>query len=341
MNVALSSAGALSDGAEGRPTVRPEAQRGRLPDRCELVVIRGIMPRSGTNFVADLLRLHPAMAVNPGDFWEFAPLRFTPLWTKYVAAVEACKHAPGFDAARFEPHIGRAWIDYLRESAPVPATHLVVKEPSVEFLSEQYRMFPGSRTIVVVRDARDLIESALRSGFVLPRRQWWRRRHWRRLLPLGDFRALCRMYAAAGSRLIAFLDKRQDLTQNRQVQVVRYEDVVAETQTRVRMLLTDLGVDDASYDWQGLDTLPVRGSSFLRGAGGQMDFAQGQAKTQAFQPVGRWADWSRPQRRVFEQVAGEVMQQLGYDWDWTPPEAATFEKPESEAGPQAMQASDR
>lgn len=321
MNVAVTETDDMSDTTTRQAAGLSEPQRDRPAEGCGLVVIRGIMPRSGTNFVADLLRLHPAVTVNPADFWEFAPLRFTPLWKQYVAAIEGCKHTPGFDATRFEPHIGRAWVEYLSESAPVATSHLVVKEPSVDFLTEQYRMFPDSRTVIVVRDARDQIASAQQSGFVLPKRQWWRRQHWRRFLPLGDFRALCRMYVRAGSQLLAFLEERADLTQGGQVQVVRYEDVVADTRGHVVKLLEDLQLSDQAYDWHGLETLPVRGSSFLRNDQGKMDFSRGQPKSETFRPVGRWADWTQPQRRVFEEEVGETMRRLGYEWDWASPES--------------------
>jgi amino acid transporter len=57
----------------------------------------------------------------------------------------------------------------------------------------------------------------------------------------------------------------------------------------VRELLLWSNLLDSAFDWDGLRSMPVRGSSFLRREGGVMNFEEGEARTGSFNPVGRSA----------------------------------------------------
>lgn len=285
---------------------------GQHETNVSFVIVRGIMPRSGTNFLGDVLHYHPDVAIWPRKFWEFTPIRFSPLLRKYLEAIQSSSHSSDFNPAEFAPHLGRAWLDFLNSGTEKKAPCILVKEPSVDHLDFQYELFPEARTLVVVRDGRDVIESGLKAGFLLGPRNLWNRHHWRRLIPGEEFRILCRRFQEAADRLQDFVSRRTDLFSSDRVRVVKYESIVEDQEAATRSLLGWLGLNAETFDWEGLRSMKVRGSSFLKNSQGQMDFGDGCAKPKDFRPVGRWSEWSQGKLRDFERIAGVGLRSLGY-----------------------------
>ncbi|MBX3441660.1 MAG: sulfotransferase [Planctomyces sp.] len=280
-----------------------------------MIIVRGIMPRSGTNYVGDVLQHHAHISLWPRRFWEFTPVRFAPLAEAYLQAIARSSHSSDFDPREFHPHLGGAWLDYLGKELP-PSSWILVKEPSVDHLDFQLETFPDARTIVVVRDGRDLVASALKAGFVLGARRIWNPHHWRRFAPGADFRILCERYQAAVAKLQSFLERHDDLVAQGRLLVVKYEDLVQHQEQKARELLERLELTAADFDWEALRGMTVRGSSFLRDASGDMDFGKGVERSAAFQPIGRWSAWTARQRQVFERIAGDAIRRLGYRAEW-------------------------
>lgn len=51
------------------------ARSNRGSDRESAIIIHGVMPRSGTNYIAALLRLHPDLYAFPNDIYEIPLLK--------------------------------------------------------------------------------------------------------------------------------------------------------------------------------------------------------------------------------------------------------------------------
>jgi len=281
-----------------------------------VIFIRGIMPRSGTNYVADILGKHSHACVNPRNFWECSPFRFHSDLKLYLGNIAATKHAYEFNPDDMLPFIGKAWLDFFSEGLP-EFSCMVLKEPSVNDLDIARAMFPQARTIIVVRDGRDIVASSLKAGFVLPKPNILNRRHWRLFLPDGKFRALCKMYAQAAEITGQEYRSREGVLFPSYI--VRYEDLFKNPDASVRTLLDYAGLSEQGYDWDGLHSMPIRGSSFLRDTENRINFSQGVVSDARFLPIGRWHDWTSSQRRIFDQVCGSSMRELGYDYTWNQP----------------------
>lgn len=270
-----------------------------------MLFVRGIMPRSGTNFLADALACHSSVERFPGNFWEFPPFRAQPRLNDYLGCIDHSSHAPEFSAEDFLPHIGRAWTDYLGRDVE-PGKRLLFKEPSVDHLDAMFRMFPDCRAVVVVRNGDDLIESLLRAGFGLPPRSIRNPHHWRRFLTDEDFRILCRRLKAAADHLHRFLAGNP----SGPLRMIRFEELFADSETVLRDLIDWAGLPPDDVDWQALNTLPVRGSSFLRNPDGQMNFEGGVDRSAAFNPVGRSAEWSAARRAFYQKKVAPALARL-------------------------------
>lgn len=278
-----------------------------------VIFIRGIMPRSGTNFLADALDRHESIVRSPGQFWEYVPFRFQQTLRQYVEQVGSSKHAHEFQPQDFLPHVGQAWLGFLAGELGEGQVALF-KEPSVDDLESMFRMYEHGRAIIILRDGRDIVASALKSDFAFPKFQWWNRSHMRRLIPGEDFRIMCRKYAHAAETLLKFTEGEFGKTLSHRFKIVKYEAILRDPREQLTEIFEWANLDPQRYDWEAFDQMPIRGSSFLRGDDGNHDFGAGvSTPVRGFSPTGRWESWSLKRQSYFQRVAGNLARKLGYE----------------------------
>jgi protein-tyrosine sulfotransferase len=259
----------------------------------EPIFIFGLTPRTGTNYLWDLLCAHPDCApgrepVREDFFLEHADLldeyvrtvraRWDPVWGEITEQTLADLYAA----------LGRGLLSFLSTDGE---RRLVTKNPSVIGIERVFTFFPTARVIILARDGRAVVESCIRTF-------GW------------DFDLAARRWAAAADTALRFLDSRDDSA----VRLVRYEDLFAEPTGQLTRLLSFLGLSVAEYELSAAERLPVRGSSvFLGGkAGIHWDPVE---RTSEFDPLRRWEHWSGTQHRRFAWLAGRQQAALGYGLD--------------------------
>ncbi|MCP8939770.1 sulfotransferase [Alsobacter sp. SYSU M60028] len=273
-----------------------ELARGvRGPQARRAVFVHGVLPRSGTNYLADVLALHPELQPDPGRLWEFPLL--------YVA--------PGADALQREfqfmfkenakvmhrhemmAYLASGWMASLQQRNP--DKRLLLKSPHMQGLSLFPAVFPDDIALLVIRDGRDVVESSAKTfGARGPMRK--------------SFAALAREWQLGCEAALSFAEGGPNHHPN--IKVVRYEDLVRDTEATVRDLLAHCGLDAVRYDFDALHALPVRGSSASK-----TDLSkrwQGEQKSASFNPVGRWRDWPEARKRRFNDIAGATLERAGY-----------------------------
>lgn len=255
------------------------------------VLVLGVMPRSGTNFVHDLIGLDAGIHADPGQLYEFPLLHCVP-----EAAALCARFTAYFprNAARVGRHdmlarLAGAWLRELQLDAG--DRRILLKCPHVQYLTLAPLIFPDSDIVICLRDGRDVIESTQRTfkNGRLRRKSFAQLAHEWRLAT----EAACVLSEAYP-----------------QVTLVRFEDLVAAPQRTARRLVDRIGLDPATFPFEEVDRLPVRGSS--RSTRSAQARWQPEAKTTDFQPVGRWAGWSRRQTRRFDRIAGAALARAGY-----------------------------
>lgn len=274
----------------------------------KVVFVRSIMPRSGTNFMADALSFHHGVSRFPGQFWEFTPFRQQKFLNRYLERIENSLHAPSFKAKDFLPHLGKAWLSYFENDVDVGERPLF-KEPSIEYLDEMFMMFPDAKTVILIRDGRDVIESLLKAGFGLPKPSLTNIHHWRLFMPDEDFKVLCRRFRAAVEALKDFLENGGTRKAD-SILIVRFEELFSSSETVIRKVLEWLELPENDYDWEALKSMPVRGSSFLRNPNGSMNFETGIPLSGNFNPVGRWSEWSNGRKTFYQKYVGIYWDEL-------------------------------
>jgi protein-tyrosine sulfotransferase len=271
-------------------------------ERADPIFIHGILPRSGTNYLCELLLLHPdfARAVKPvredlfldhSDhllaFAEAVQGAWDPRWGELDAGLTGRLHA-----AMGEGLLSFLWADRSRR--------LITKSPSVRYLSRFFSFFPEARLLVLVRDGRSITQSSMDTfgwGFERSARAW----------------------ADAAEEIARF--RQANAQRADRWRLVRYEDLVDDLDRELSEILTFAGLDPADYDMDSARNLPVRGSSVFFGPGRSSVHWEPVRKDVTFSPIRRWESWSPRQLERFEWLAGGPLRDLGYE-DQPPPRRA-------------------
>jgi hypothetical protein len=207
-------------------------------------------------------------------------------WRKRFSSpeeVEACKRS-------LRRHLGAALYTFLRGQID-PSKRLFTKTPDPDNLGLFFSFFPDARLILLVRDGRDVVESAHRS---------W---------PDGSYGHWMRAWAAGARTVLQFT---QGIGQvcAAQWRLYRYEDLLQD-RSRFEDLLRFVEADSSVYPWDRLESLPTRGSSENRGGRAELHWDPVE-RPKGFKPVGRWSNWGWWRRSQFKRIAGAELRSLGY-----------------------------
>lgn len=272
-----------------------------MPTGQEVAFIRGIMGRSGTNYLRDLLLLHPDCARSRPPVWEDFFLDEGNLLVKYVTAVSSrwpqkwSVPQPATESALLA-HLGSGLREFLTEGVDAPV--VVAKTPSPIGLEHFDLLFGSSPLLIVVRDGRAVAESAVRSF-------GW------------SFERAVRQWASGARCILRFLDTQH--AERVRHRIVRYEDLADDVGGETARLYKFLNLDPSLVELTSMESLPVRGSSLP-----QISFDGAQEDGPHWRPVEKDDSFVRPpaghgwdeaRRARFEWLAGDEMRALGYDLD--------------------------
>ena len=265
-----------------------------MPDihRANPIFVHGILPRSGTNYLWDLLLLHPDCGqarepVNEDLFLDHSdPLvqfvgqvraSWNPIWGQFPADI-----AEHLCAGVGEGLLSFLWTDRERR--------LLTKSPSVRHLDRFFTFFPSARLVILVRDGRSVAQSAMDTF-------GW------------SFDRACREWSAAAQTIRRFQQDQSDRVER--WRLVRYEDLVDDPEGQLRSLFAFLDLDSERYDFDAARTLPVRGSSAFGRKDGNVHW-NSVAKDASFAPKERWRSWPAHRQERFQWLAGEWLVYFGY-----------------------------
>lgn len=257
------------------------------------IFILAALPRSGTNFLWDLLRLHDDCAPGRSPLWEDYLVKNSHHLSDFVDAAQGSWDPVWGATASLRPELMRSLGDALIAFLTIePDRRLVTKSPSIENLDDFFDFFPAAHLVLLVRDGRDVVDSGMKTfGWSLEES--------------------ARAWADGVTRITRF-SNRTDIPHD-QCTVVRYEDLFEDPVTAMSRLLQRLGLNPAGYDFGAVRQLPVRGSSTYRGADRSAVHWDPVPRGASFNPVRRWKHWDVRSRSLFSSIAGVQLRDLGYD----------------------------
>lgn len=261
------------------------------------IFILGILGRSGTNYLHDLLRLHPDCTIREPPIWEDNLLFYAGSLSSYCKTIFSYwKNGWGLDeeqAHLFYKCIGDGLLEFL--SANSNGKRVVTKTPTVENIDLFFKLFPQTPLLVIVRDGRAVVESAIRS------------------FPM-EFEQTVRLWARNARIIDRFVRTNAD-AQEKKFLLIKYEDLVQNVGGELRKIIRFLDLDESDYDFDAAQNLPVRGSSSYKGDKSDEKSLRWDPlqKDSNFQPLERFRHWSKTQHQRFNWLAGEELRIFGYE----------------------------
>jgi protein-tyrosine sulfotransferase len=236
------------------------------------IFILGVMPRSGTNYLWDLICSHPDCAPAREPIHEDLFLQHAHLLEAYIEAVQrAWDPAWGTFAddlpAKLWASLGDGLISFLWVER---SRRLVTKSPSVRNLALFFGLFPRARLLILIRDGRSAVQSAMATF------------NW-------DFDTAANLWAEGAEEIRQFDRAHRD--SGLSYRIVRYEDLVDDVEPVMAELLDFLNLDRDRFDFAAAGGLPVRGSSAFFGPGQAAVNWEPVEKDAAFAPKERWREW--------------------------------------------------
>ncbi|MEM6738095.1 MAG: sulfotransferase [Cyanobacteria bacterium P01_F01_bin.150] len=275
----------------------------------KLIFILGITTRSGTNFLSDLICLHPnCISARPSEvnflvhsnYLDNFVEKLGQAWQshswgrKFLSSMEELNVDP---SAALYRNLGHGLESFLwqmsltqarEEDIPEPKC-LVCKKPSVKNLENIFSLFPNAKIILIIRYGRSVVESQTKSfgrSFEGSVRSWNR---------------------AAQTISRSSLEKYSD-----SYLIVKYETLFESTKSEMEKVLNFIGLDASEYDFSKAENLPFRGSSQTKQKGKEISWQKQSRSEVEFSPLERWSSWSRYKHERFNWIAGKNQKKLGY-----------------------------
>ncbi len=259
--------------------------------------ILGIMPRSGTNFLENQLKLHPSCH-SPGPIWEDFLISQLPALSRLVKKLNKQWDPRWFEnnaadySANCKASMGKGMEDFLLSQLDnsTPVKYLISKTPTVAGIEHFQHYFPDSKLLIVIRDGRSLIESGQRSF------SW-------------DFEKSAFDWSRNVRKIMDYLD----INPMKSI-LIKFEDLCHNPQENMENIMEYLALDFQNYPQNKLDDLPVSGSSELKNKSKGLHWKPVK-KDKTFKPTQRHCNWSNWKTKVFYYIAGREMTSVGYDFN--------------------------
>ncbi len=271
-------------------------ETGVTSDECtDPIFILGIMQRCGSNFLKDIVCLHPDCGFPGHPLVEDFLAQNASLLTQYIKSVSvdwnSLGRGPVYDELEVElgHYLGDGAIAFLQSR--ITQKRLVTKTPSVRDLQHFFTIFPKARLLIVVRDGRAVIESGVKSF------------GWKYENAFHD-------WADAAQTILEF--DRKHKSSNFKYLIVRYEDVWNNLEEELKKVLLFLNLSLEKFDFEAALNLPIRGSSVASRDSDKVLWKP-QEKPKNFNPVERWTSWEQGLHERFNWVAGKYMEEFGYE----------------------------
>jgi len=261
------------------------------------IIIQGVMPRSGTVYVGELLRLHPDLYAYPNQMWEIPFLETTGdlIGAQNHFINVYSKNTDLIGKYDFLPLFGASFIKYLSSYVP-DNKRMLLKIPNAQYLNFFYKVYPYENIILLMRDGRDLVSSTIKS---------W---------PNKDFSNVCQLWKDSAEIMLRFKDEHLNNTAG--CMYTKYEDVLKQPDSFVNGACDALNLDLSRYPFEEIENISVRGSSSLKKE--EKVTWDAVAKPKNFKTTGHWDSWSRSEKNIFKKIAGKTLIEAGYaeDSNW-------------------------
>lgn len=256
--------------------------------------IIGISPRSGTNYLKDLVCMHPNCSYGNANGEDYLLYQSEKL-LDYINSVEN-NWAPRWNNSKekLRAYIVNGITGYLSEGLSDNTSIVVTKTPKPKNLNLFNTLFPEFKLIIIIRDGRDVFESS---------KVTFQNKNSIRII--NDWKE--------GAREIIEFKK---VSNKNDFLVVKYEDLVHQIGPTIESICNYLEVDKSTYPFEKVDAMPVRGSSQVLDKNGKVTWLLTEnmkVNKENLQFTNRYENWGIIKKTLFSLLAGRENKELGYE----------------------------
>ncbi|WNC68458.1 sulfotransferase [Thalassotalea nanhaiensis] len=265
--------------------------------------VLGVMPRCGTNFLQNMLRLHTSCYA-PGPVWEDFVISQLDILFRYSQRVSNNWDPYWFRNAETNHKdllmqcLGQGIQDFLKlqvkNSNPKnEIEYIISKTPSLKGIDKYSLFFKNCKFIMIMRDGRSVVASGEKSfswDFELAAIQW-----------------------KLNAKKIKKFKKMNDINFDTFL-LIKFENLIVEPENQFKKMIEYLGLSLNDFDFSKLKSLPVSGSSDLKSSSKAMHWKP-VSKENKFDPLNRFSNWSLNRKKIFHYIAKNEMEYFGYHSD--------------------------
>jgi len=259
------------------------------------LMLYGVAPRSGTNYVANVLANHPDVVAYPNEIYEIPFLRLTNKLNDFQTAFYKDYHRniQHMQKNDFLPLFGASFLAHLFSFVPDNKT-MLVKEPDVRFLRYFPLVFPHENLLLILRDGRDVVHSTLST---------W---------PSMNFKKVCQRWSDSSKLILKFQEKNKE-----KHLLIKYEDLLDNPRTELTKILQHYKLNIDTYPFEKIESMPIIGSSTASKNNDEVSWKP-VASTKTFKPTGKWNSWTSEKKAIFKNIAGDALIKTKYcdNLDW-------------------------
>lgn len=264
----------------------------------------GIMPRSGTNYLENIITLHTECKSCAPIYEDFLVSQ-SELLIKFSKNVNRYWN-PNWDTSKkylsekkLLESIGRGLQKFLsssyyghedREDKENQNKIHVTKTPSIKGIENFFQLFPDAKLIILVRDGRAVVESGCKSF------EW-------------DFEKACFDWNRLVKRINDFVSENADCKE--QIKLVKYEDLIKNPKEEASLIFKFLQVDENEVLIQDIRNIHISGSSETKRSSKHVTWKPVEMN-EDFKPLERFSHWNTFKRRRFEWISGSSLNSMGY-----------------------------
>jgi len=255
------------------------------------VFILGINPRSGTNYLFRLLSEHPDCVASK-HYGEDFIVYGADLLLAFIRKVTT-KWASDWnnDPNEFYKSMQAGIMDYL-DPGNNTARYVITKTPDASHADLFLQTFVSGKMILITRRGQDLTESFLKTF-------------------KGRFDDAVRGWTNGARWISAVINNREMMASNR-IMCIRYEDLYNRNKEVMTDILKFLDLDISAYDFARSENYDVIGSSTFKGDSEKVTWDPVK-KDKNFNPLNKFAHWSRFRHYRFNWLAGKYNKEFGYE----------------------------
>jgi len=254
------------------------------------IFIIGIAGRSGTHYLRQLLGKHNDVEIsllNREDHFV-SELNYLELYVKNISYYwkRNDKEHENNITNNLKIGLGNGIINAVPTKKQTKYFLLNTPHTHNIHLFEEY--FPNQKMIIVTRNAKDLVESGVRSKF-------W------------NYEEGFELWNRSAKRIIDF-----NKNNNNKFLIVKYEDLFLNPEKNLKDIFEYLNLESANYSFDKLDNIPIQGSSDGKNENDNWEY-KNKLIGADFKPLSRSENWSVIRKWRFNWKCGKNSELLNYE----------------------------